>query len=57
MARVNIAIELAEETLSAIEEEAGRRGITVTELMEETVSRLLKEEHEHLENDIPIIPG
>lgn len=57
MSKVNIAVELPEETLHAIEEEARRRGVSVVALMEETVSRLLKEEHEHLEDDIPIIPA
>ena len=55
MSKVNIAVELPEETLHAMEEEAGRRGVTVVALMEETVTRLLREEHEHLQDDIPII--
>jgi len=57
MSKVNIAVELSEETLHAIEEEAHRRGLTVVTLVEETVDRLLKEEHQRLEDDIPIIPA
>ena len=57
MSRISIAVELPEETIHAIEEEAQRRGVTLVALMEETVTRLLKEEHEHLEDDIPIIPA
>jgi len=56
MSKVRIAVELPEGRLLAIQEEARRRGVTVESLVEETVTRLLKEEQERLVDDVPIIP-
>lgn len=56
MSKVRIAVELPDDKLLAIQEEARRRGVTVESLVEETVSRLLKEEQERLVDDVPIIP-